>query len=534
MTELKRTARFWLRVSNSDQQIENQRMALKSLADQRGYTVDKEYVAEGVSAWTGDQLALLGIALNDAQAGHFDVLMVWALDRLTREGPAEILRISEEFRTAGVSIVSLQEPWMEDEGDTRDLFISVVGWSSRQESNRKSERNKAAHRRMLAEGTWGRGRPPLGYRRGSDGKLAIHQEEAKTVELIFDLYARNRVGVRKIKRELENRGIRTRTCKTFWAPSVIENILKAPIYKGRHSSGLSAPIVIDAERWELAQERRRSNRNLKTGYDHRYALQGRAGCECGGRIRVEHPGRGRGEAVYFCNNRYANSYHVMKGGDRCVVPRRRVNEVELELHRELTDCMNDPAKLIVMVERSIGRIEEELSSMSGDVTGVTTELEQVTDDIGRVEESWLRRRINTDRRDSLIGELESRRDSLEARLGQMSPERRKTLEENKDLLRGARDYLRTLRARVERGIPSFKFSFLPSVAESDALQRFRNSQFAAFSKDPNKISEILDGVLTEFNMAAVFRRDRVDIIGGIELELRDSEPHPYASLMGDS
>lgn len=533
MTEPKRRARLWLRISNSDQQIENQRIALKSLCDRRGYTVDREYVAEGVSAWTGDQRALLEEALGDARAGRFDLLVVWALDRITREGPAEILRISGEFRKAGVSIVSLQEPWMEDEGDTRDLFISVVGWTSRQESSRKSERNKAAHVRMAAEGKWGRGRPPLGYQRDQDGRLIVELGEAETVELIFDLYINYRLGVRQIKKELERRGVRTRKGRTFWVPSVIEKILKDPVYRGRHSSGVPAPIIVDTERWQLAQDRRISNRHLKIGYVHRYALQGRAVCECGGRIRVEHPGRGRGEAVYFCNNRYSNSYRVMKGGEKCVVPRRRVDEVELELHRELTECMNDPEKLCVMVERSITRIEDELASMSGDFTGINTELEQVTEDIGRVEESWLKRRITTDRRDSLIGEMESRRDSLEARLEQMSPERRRTLEENQELLRGARDYLKTLRARAEFGIPSFKFSFMPSVAESDALVRFRNSQYSAFPKDPDMIPEILDRVLTEFSMTAVFRGDRIDITGGIELEILDGD-HPHASVMGGS
>lgn len=224
----------------------------------------------------------------------------------------------------------------------------------------------------------------------------------------------------------------------------------------------------------------------------------------------------------------------MSGGERCVVPRRRVDEVEFGLHRELTDCMNDPGKLSVMVERSIARIEDELASMPGDVAGVKTELEQVTEDLGRVEESWLRRRITTDRRDNLIGEMESSRDSLEARLEQMSPERRTTLEENQELLRGARDLLETLRARQELGIPSFKFSLMPSVSESDALQKFRESQYNAFSKDPNPIPEILDRVLTEFGMTAVFRGDRVDIIGGIELEILDSDTHPHASLVGGS
>lgn len=532
MTEPKKNARLWLRVSNSDQQLENQRIALRSLCERRGYTIDREYVAEGVSAWTGDQRGLLDEALRDAQAGKFNILGVWALDRITREGPAEILRISGEFHKAGVTIVSLQEPWMEEDGDTRDLFMSVVGWTSKQESTRKSERNKAAHTRMLAEGKWGRGRPPYGYKRGHDGKLAIEPEEAKIVQLIFDLYTGDRKGMRQIRRELESRGILTRKHKTFWTPSAIEKMLRDPVYNGTHVSGLSAPIIMDTEQWALAQARRISNHHLKSTEVHLYALQGRAVCECGGTIRIEHPGRGRGKAVYFCNNRYASSYHVMKGGERCTVPRRSVGDVEQGLHRELTDCLNDPAKLSVMVGNSIIRIQDELKSMSGDFSGVSAELEQVIEDIGRVEESFIRRRITLERRDGFLGEMESRRDALEAIIEQMSPERRKSLEDTQELLQGAEHYLKTLKTRVELGLKSWKFSLDPSVAESDALQKFRESQYSAFSQDPNMIPGILDKVLTEFDMTAIFREDRIDFIGGIEIELENRATHPYASTMG--
>ena len=217
-----------------------------------------------------------------------------------------------------------------------------------------------------------------------------------------------------------------------------------------------------------------------------------------------------------------------------MVPRRRVDDIEFELHRELTDCMNDPGKLSIMVERSIARIEDELASMPGDLVGIRAELEEVLEDLGRVEESWLRRRITTDRWDVLVGELESRRDLLEGRLEQVSPERRNVLEENQEILRGAKDYLETLRARQEFELPSWKFSWLPDVAESVALQKFRESKYNAFPRDPNRIPEILDRVLTEFSMTAVFREDRVDIIGGIELEILDSDTHPYASLVRGS
>ena len=82
-------------------------------------------------------------------------------------------------------------------------------------------------------------------------------------------------------------------------------------------------------------------------------------------------------------------------------------------------------------------------------------------------------------------------------------------------------------------MPSFKFSFLPSVAESDELQRFRDSKYSAFSRDPDRIPESLDKVLTEFGMTAVFRADRVDIVGGIELELLDDDTHPHAFTTGE-
>jgi len=115
----------------------------------------------------------------------------------------------------------------------------------------------------------------------------------------------------------------------------------------------------------------------------------------------------------------------------------------------------------------------------------------------------------------------------------MSPELIKTLEENQVLLCGARDCLNTLKARKELGIPSWKFSSMPSVAEADAPQRFRKSQYSAFPRDPDRVPEILDRVLTEFSMIAVFRRDRIDIIGGIELEILDSDACLHASKMGE-
>ena len=56
---------------------------LRQVAAQRGWTVAKEYVDNGVSGSKTSRPALDQM-LADAQAGRFDVLVVWKLDRLAR------------------------------------------------------------------------------------------------------------------------------------------------------------------------------------------------------------------------------------------------------------------------------------------------------------------------------------------------------------------------------------------------------------------------------------------------------------------
>lgn len=71
----------------------------------------------------------------------------------------------------------------------------------------------------------------LGYTKGPDGILQIVPEEAEIVRKIFDLYIRGN-GVRKIKRYLEENGIKTVTGKTEWSTSTIDRMLSNEKYVG--------------------------------------------------------------------------------------------------------------------------------------------------------------------------------------------------------------------------------------------------------------------------------------------------------------
>src|ERR1700740_141445 len=78
-------AALYLRVSTDKQTVQNQREALTAIATQRGWQIVAEYNDAGISGAKGrDDRPGLDKALKDATRAHYDVLMVWAIDRLGR------------------------------------------------------------------------------------------------------------------------------------------------------------------------------------------------------------------------------------------------------------------------------------------------------------------------------------------------------------------------------------------------------------------------------------------------------------------
>lgn len=143
---------IWLRVSSGEQHAENQLPDLQAWAARRGWEVVQVYrITE--SGWKGAQQKHLSRVYHDARQRKFGVLLVWALDRLSREGVGPTLEIVNRLGKAGVEVWSLQETWLETSGELRDLLLALVGWVARYESNRRSERTRAGLQRAVANGS---------------------------------------------------------------------------------------------------------------------------------------------------------------------------------------------------------------------------------------------------------------------------------------------------------------------------------------------------------------------------------------------
>ncbi len=144
---------IWARVSTDDQESANQLAELRSWAERRELEVAAEYVLDGASAWTGKHREQLHQALDDARLGRYDVLLVWALDRLSREGIEATLSAMRKFAYRGVAVWSLRESWTEtSDPHVRELITAIMAWVAQMESQRRSERTRAGLARRKAEG----------------------------------------------------------------------------------------------------------------------------------------------------------------------------------------------------------------------------------------------------------------------------------------------------------------------------------------------------------------------------------------------
>lgn len=143
----------YTRVSTSLQSTDNQLPAIEQWVK----THDAELVmlySENESAWKAGHQKELSRLLNDVRSGKrkYDVLLVWALDRLSRGGSAAILNLVDIFKTYGIKVISIQESWTEAPGIAGEIMYAIVGWVARMESERRSKRTKAGLARALREG----------------------------------------------------------------------------------------------------------------------------------------------------------------------------------------------------------------------------------------------------------------------------------------------------------------------------------------------------------------------------------------------
>jgi DNA invertase Pin-like site-specific DNA recombinase len=150
-------AAIYARVSTPDQHVETQLYDLRKLAEQRGFTVSREYCDRGISG-SKARRAGLDAMMADARRGEFSILLVAAFDRVARS-TKNFLEIVDELHDLEIEFISAREA-IDTSGPMGRMFVTLIGSIAELEKSILVGRIKAGMRRARMEGQR-LGRAPL-------------------------------------------------------------------------------------------------------------------------------------------------------------------------------------------------------------------------------------------------------------------------------------------------------------------------------------------------------------------------------------
>ena len=144
---MKRAA-LYMRVSTLDQHPETQLLDLRQMAAQRGLDIVHEYTdrISGAKARRPGLDQMMG----DARRGQFDVVLVWASDRIARS-VKHFLEVLDELNRLNIEYVSFREN-IDTGGPLGRAIVVIIGAVAELERNLIIERVRAGMRRARLEG----------------------------------------------------------------------------------------------------------------------------------------------------------------------------------------------------------------------------------------------------------------------------------------------------------------------------------------------------------------------------------------------
>lgn len=361
MPETPARAAIYLRISMDREMdglaIDRQRADCLAIAETRGWEVVREYVDQSRSA-TDKTKRRPGYddLVSGFEAGEFDAIICWDLDRLTRQ-PRQLEDWIDAAEARGLRLVTANgEADLTTDGGR--LFARVKAAVARSEVERKTARQSAAQAQRAAQGRAPKGMRPVGYTVAGD----IIPSEAEAVRAIFASFnsgsslraiaaalsgetgerippkvpalprhTRTITLERNARREEENKTLPTQKQRKLrpvpddapWPPSTVLGILRNPRYAGystytpkdgqpdggkrraRRASILrdetGEPVrgqwepIVDEGSWSAVQDRLDSTERVtnRVGTDRRHLGSGLYRCGvCEQRVRA-HTGRYR-------------------------------------------------------------------------------------------------------------------------------------------------------------------------------------------------------------------------------------------------
>jgi DNA invertase Pin-like site-specific DNA recombinase len=139
---------LYMRVSTLDQHPETQMYDLRQMAEQRGYRIVEEYT--DIISGTKARRPGLDAMMRNGRRGQFDVVLVWASDRIARS-VKHFLDVLDELNRLNIEFISFREQ-IDTGGPLGRAVVIIIGAIAELERSLIVERVRAGMRRARLEG----------------------------------------------------------------------------------------------------------------------------------------------------------------------------------------------------------------------------------------------------------------------------------------------------------------------------------------------------------------------------------------------
>ena len=395
---------FYARVSTDKGEqlnsLENQvQYYTQFIQEKRNWTYVPGYVDEGISGTSTKKRDSFLRMIADAKAGRFDFIITKEISRFSRS-TLDSIKYTQELLEHDVGVLFQNDNINTLDSDSEFRLVVMAG-VAQDEVRKLSERLKFGFRQAIKNGHVLGNDKLWGYDK-KDCVLTINEEEAQVVRRIFDLYANQQMGIRRISQTLYDEGFTSRKGNTFNVLT-IRHILCNPKYKGWYCANKSQtvdyrskrkvfldesewvmypdpsiPAIVSEELWDRANAlyKRRSQQMMShqsaAEFHNRYPYSGKIICEEHGTSfhrQVLRSSKGEKE-VWQCRV-YRN-----RGRVACSAPQLRTTELDqimAQIFDQLTQNKQAIIDAVVTVLQSvpdehdyaqdIRHIEEDLSSI---------------------------------------------------------------------------------------------------------------------------------------------------------------------------
>ena len=462
--------------------IPAQRKACLRKAEKLGMEVADEYVEPGRSALSVDGRPKFQEMMAQVRNKHdVDAIIVYARSRMHRD-TADAAITRRELKKHGVQLISIMD-YTED-SYRGDLVASILDGVNEYQS-RASGADVSYKMAAKAANGGTPGKASLGYRNVGekvDGRevrtVAVDEERAPFVTMMFELYATGRYSFRELQWAVTEAGLRTRPTENCPAGRelpmyTLGNILRNRYYLGRltykgvEHQGRHTPLV-SQELFDRVQDVLRQNNAGTRKRVHDHPLKGILWCRhCDTRFHLDTVKNRRGIAYsyFLCSGR---------AGKRCPTPRVPVAKMEAEVAAHYA-TLRVPPTLATTLRESLDQMLGTKQQFSDDIrarlTAERKRLEAKQDHLLELvgDPDWPQERLNEkmcDLRDRLAG-IAERLEQVGVRDFEKA---RQAVELVLELLDDPRRFLRTIPERHHKAVHTAFFGRLYVVADEGSRE----------------------------------------------------------------